>query len=159
MSTLLEKQIEKAAWQTKLLAMPPPTIEERELFITWMEELKTATMHIFYAITPLSVWNAVNNESLCPVLVGNHHCPDLPAGMYCVDLPDGVDAKYRNPVALAFVHFGKVPEGIRDIPVIMSVALPAPTAHEQIAAKMFLRNFIKNNQNNPEILEWAQELI
>lgn len=159
MSSRLDQQLEKAKWQTKLLESPPPTVEEREIFIKWIEELKAATMHIFYAITPLEAWGTELDSSICPVLVGNHDRLDLPKGMYCIDLPDGVDHKYRNPVALAFVHFGTPPEGNVDIPVIMSVALPPPTAHERIAAKMFIRNFIKSNENNPEVLEWAQKLI
>ena len=37
MSSRLDQQLEKAKWQTKLLESPPPTVEEREIFIKWIE--------------------------------------------------------------------------------------------------------------------------
>ena len=91
-------------------------------------------------------------------LVGNNNQFDLPRGMYCIDLPVGIDEKYRDAFALASIHFGAPPDVVHILPEILSIALAKPTAHECMEGKMFIKQIIKENQTNPEILEWANAL-
>lgn len=148
--------------QEILYKNPPPSIADREALIAWMDELRSVVVNIFYAIIPEDLWKSHEGEveaisvELCGI---TDDISSLPRGMYLIDIPADLDEKYRDPLALAFVHFGRPPEGLELIPNIMSVVLPKPTAHEKISAKMFMRDLVRENEGNAEILEWAEKLI
>lgn len=156
----LNKELEErdlAEYQDKLKLIPPPTIEEREQFLAWIDSIQNVSMNIFYATAPDSLW--AQEEIFTFKLVGcNGFNTALKRGIYCIDLPSAYDQKYRDPIAMAFAHLANAPEYIKQVPVLMGINLPKPTAHERMSAKMFFRQLALENKDNQEIVDWATQL-
>lgn len=159
LDTQKDELLKNGAW----LNYPVPTIEIREKLIVWIDYLREIAMNIFYTITPSEVWEQQENIDVVFVGCGDRqpNSPAIAPGMYAIDLPVGIPDKYRDPVAMAMQHFGKVPAGLPQmyIPVTMYTKLPKPSAHERMAAKVFLHKVKEEYKDNAEIMEWAEQLV
>ena len=158
----LDDILEHLKYNKELSDLPPPSLEQREEFIKWLDHIQTVCMNVFYAAAPqgaqeLELWK---NKNFNFVLVGqtDKRNKELPRGMYCIELHPAFDVSYRNPIALAFAHLTKAPEHIIFVPRILGVVLPEPTAHEIFAAKMFFRKLVNDNKENKDLCEWASKL-
>lgn len=159
----MSQDVEMAKYQTELRAKAPPTVQQREDLVAWLDKIQEITMHVVYATAPDSVWPENTETILNFNLLGQPNPPEMaasiPRGLYCVMLPTSFDVKYRDPIARAYAYLGVAPADIYQVPLSVSVALNKPTAHERMAAKMFFRNLILSNPEDMDIKEWASQLI
>lgn len=153
----------KARYEEAMSKRSAPSTHERDVFLNWLDNLYARVIDVFHAVIPLTTWDSLKatqpNPSILVNLCGNNRVTDLPLGMYCIESPPGIPDKYRDAIALAFVHFGTPPDEIEIVPEIMSVNITEPNAHDIVTAKMNLKLFIDENKDKPEILEWAQILL
>lgn len=152
---LLETEAQR---QAALIKLPPPTIEQRENLIAWIDSIQALTMNVFYSIAPDKCWEQEDSQLEVHLPVNSGDIPGLDTGVYCIDLPEHIDDKYRDAVALAYVHLGKVPDDFTYVPSFITATLTKPTAHERMAAKMFFKKLINDNSENQELVDWASQL-
>lgn len=150
---------ERARVNADLLKEPCFTVEEREIFREWLCQLEDKMTSVIHALMPPEAWDKNPDQMIYFTLVGNNTRHNIPRGMYCLDIPPEMPEKYRDPLTLAFVTWGAAPDNIRRLPEVVSRSFTKPTAHEVFSGKMFIRKFIQDNQEDPDILEWAEKLV
>lgn len=145
----------KAEEETKLLAQPAIDVAARERLIAWLDTVREFTVNIFTALSPASVYT---DKGMDVTLVGTAPGVELPRGLFLVEMPHvDIDVKYRDPLAQAFVRMCKTPDDVSLDVLTLKVNVPRPSAHEKLGSMMYLRRFIKENENTPDA-EWTKQL-
>lgn len=156
----IEDTRKKAERQKQLFNNPAFTIEEREAYIKWIDKINIITNNLVYAVYPDNAWDNPNQQ-VQVVLVGNEaeQANDLHRGLFFIYPSIHLSDSINDALACAFAYLAKIPEDIKMVPEVVSVALIKPSAHERFGSRIFINEIISKNSDNPDILEWANRLV